>query len=163
MAFASGDGAGRRHLIPGVEVGIELFERAADARGRILRVEQLQANEGASEPGHGAGYLLTFDIGRILVAADRVHERLLLRHLDKAEEAEAIRRVPLDEAEPWWRVAGNSITRAWPVGDGAGAEAGGTVREIRIQFREDAENPKVISLRYDRGDVWVGEEALHGG
>lgn len=145
-------------------MGIELFERVAEARGRMLRVEQLVPAGGASDPRRGPGLLLTFDVGRILVVADPAHGRLLVRHIESAAEVEAIKRAPLDEEEPWWRVAGNSITRAWPGGAGAGegAAAGtGDLREVRLQFREDEENPKVISLRYDDGAVRVAEETIH--
>ena len=139
-------------------MGIELFERAAEARGRILRVEQILAAGGDPDPSHGAGYLLTFDVGRILVAADRVHGRLLLRHVGSTAEVASIARAPLDEEEPWWKVSGHPITRAWPVDGGAGAASGaGDVHELRLQFRDDGENPKVISLRYDEGAVWVAE------
>ena len=145
-------------------MGLELFQRAADARGRIVRVEQLLSAGAEENPAQGVGYLLTFDVGRILVAADPAHERLSLHHVETAEEIEAIKRVSLDEAEPWWRVAGNEITRVWPAGQGAGAEGGSEdVREVRIQFREDSESPRVISLRYEAGAVHVGEELNDGG
>lgn len=140
-------------------MGIELFERIAEARGRILRVEQLVAAGAAPDPSHGPGYLLTFDVGRILVAADRVHGRLLLRPVAAPAELEGIARAPLDEEEPWWRVAGNPLVRAWPVESGAGAASGaGDVRELRLQFRDDDASPKLISLRYEGGAVWVAEE-----
>ncbi len=139
-------------------MGIELFERAAESRGRLLRAEQLVTADGDADPQRGAGYLLTFDVGRILVAADRAHQRLLLRHVAAPEEVQSIKLAPLDDEEPWWRVAGNTITRAWPGGDGEGAASGaGAVRELRMQFREDDESPKVIALRYEDGVVRVGE------
>jgi len=43
-------------------LGIELFERAAESRGCILRVEQLVLPGGSAEPGRASGYLLTFDV-----------------------------------------------------------------------------------------------------
>ena len=41
-------------------MGIELFERAAEARGRILRVEQLVAAGAEPVASHGPGFLFTF-------------------------------------------------------------------------------------------------------
>lgn len=144
-------------------MGIEVFERAAEARGRLLRVEQLVAADVEPDPQCGVGFLITLDVGRILVAADRTHAGLLIRHIESAAEVESIQRVPLDEAEPWWRVAGNPITRVWPGGAGEGAESGaGVLREVRLQLREDDENPKVISLRYESGAVRVAEEGADG-
>jgi len=143
--------------------GIELFERVAEARGRLLRVELLVAADVEPDAAHGAGFLLTFDVGRLLVAADRAHGVLLVRAVTSPAEVESIKRIPLDEEEPWWRVAGNPLTRAWPGGGGAGAESGaGALREVRIQLREDDENPKVISLRYDAGAVRVTQEETDG-
>jgi hypothetical protein len=144
-------------------LGIELFERVAEARGRVLRVEQLVPAGGASSPRRGPGYLLTFDVGRILVVADPAHGCLLVRHVESAAEVEAIKRAPMDEQEPWWRVVGNPVTRVWPGGAGAGAASGaGDLHEVRLQFREDDANPRVISLRYDDGAVRVAEETTHG-
>ena len=145
-------------------MGIDLFEQAADAGGRILRVEQLVAADGDGDPQRGPGYLLTFDVGRILVAADPKHEQLLLRHVEDASEVSALRLASLDEEEPWWKVAGNPITRVWPAADGGeGAVAADAVHGVRLQFRADDENPKVISMVYEGGAVRVGEEPANGG
>lgn len=50
-------------------MGIELLERAAENRGRILRVERRAGTGHAGDPGEGLAFLLTFDVGRILVSA----------------------------------------------------------------------------------------------
>jgi hypothetical protein len=140
-------------------VGIELFERAAESRARILQVQQLVAVDGTSDSLRAPGYLLTFDVGRILVAADPKQEQLLVRHVDSAADVDGLRLECLDEEEPWWRVAGSSITRAWPGADGGDAAVtADAVHDLRLQFREDSENPKVISLKYESGAVCVGEE-----
>jgi hypothetical protein len=140
-------------------LGIELLERAAEARGRVLRVELLPLAGSEPESARGAGFLLTFDIGRVLVVADPSRRRLVLRHVQSPAELESIRLVPLDEEEPWWRVAGNPLTRIWPGNAGEGAaSAEGDLQEVRLQFREDDERPKVISLRYADGVVRVAEE-----
>ena len=142
-------------------MGIELFERVAEARGRILRVEQLVPEGGGSNPACGAGYLLTFDVGRILVAPDAATGGLRLALVEeRGDLPEAL--LPLEEEEPWWRVVGSAITRAWPATTGAGAAAsGGEVDAVRIQFREDEEDPKVISLSFEGGAVRVTTEGRH--
>jgi hypothetical protein len=67
--------------------------------------------------------------------------------------------LPLEEEEPWWRVMGNPITRVWPAATAAGAAASaGRLEAVRIQFREDEENPKVISLSFEGGAVRVTME-----
>jgi hypothetical protein len=135
-------------------VGIELFERAAEARGRILRVEQLVPEGGGSNPACGAGYLLTFDVGRILVAPDAAAGGLRLTHVEQRGDLHGAL-LPLEEEDPWWRVMGSSITRAWPAG---AAASGGEPRDVRTQFREDEEDPKVISFRFEGGAVRVTTE-----
>ena len=57
---------------------------------------------------------------------------------------------------------GNSITRAWPGVRSEGAASGGAeTGDVRLQFREDSENPKVISLSYAAGSVRVATESAH--
>jgi len=142
-------------------VGIELFERAAEARARILRVEQLVPEGGGSNPACGAGYLLTFDVGRILVTPDAATGGLRLARIEERSDLPG-GLLSLEEEEPWWRVAGNSITRVSLAATDAGAAAGGGgVSAVRIQFREDEENPMVISLRFEGGSVRVTPECLH--
>ncbi len=139
-------------------VGIELLERAAEAGGRLLRVERLVASGSADSAGRGAGFLLTFDVGRVLVAADRVHESLMIRHVDSAEALSAIRLMPLDEEEPWWRLAGQPLTGAWLRSEGEGAASGaGGESHVRLQFREPDQNPKRIAFLYEQGSVRVIE------
>lgn len=143
-------------------MGIELFERVAEAQGRILKVEQLVAADADPDPSRGPGYLLTFDVGRILVVADPANSRLIVRAIESASAVAAIKSTPVEEEEPWWRVVGNPVTRAWPGGRGEGAiTPSSDVREVRIQFREDAENPRVVSLRYESRAVRVGMEETH--
>ena len=137
-------------------MGIELLERAAEARGRLLRVEQLVSAGGGDTPERGAGFLLTFDAGRILIVADRVHEGLVYRHIESAEVLSDIQLRALDEEEPWWRLAGNPLTGAWLWAEGEGAATGsGAVAHVRLQFREPDQNPKLVALLYEEGSVRV--------
>jgi hypothetical protein len=143
-------------------MGIEILERAAEGDGRVLRVEQLAPAGGSTDPTHGPGYLLTFDVGRVLVAAVPTTGSLLIRNIE-AEDDIGAQLTLLDEEEPWWRVAGNAISRVWPETSGAGAEAGGEhVRGVRLQFRKDDDNPRIVSLRFEDAGVRVNLEAADG-
>jgi hypothetical protein len=140
-------------------LGIEVFERAAEARARILRVQQLVSPGRSADPSRAAGYLLTFDVGRILVVPAPSSEGLVVSQVEDSSEIEA-ELFLLDEEDPWWRVIGNSITGVWPGVAGQGASAGkGGASDLRLQFREDTDNPKVITLSYAAGAVQVKTEA----
>ena len=137
-------------------MGIELLERAAEVNGCFLKAERLVEAEGDDDPSRSPGYLLTFDVGRILVVADRVKGCLQLRQVQSLDEVSSIRLAALDEEEPWWRLAGNPMTGAWPRPEGSGASAsGGEVADIRMQFRQDDQQPRFVSLRYEAGAVHV--------
>jgi len=139
-------------------LGIELFERAAEVKGCFLKAEQLLEADSEGDPKRGPGYLLTFDVGRILIAADRKNARLLVRQIENRDEVDSVRLASLEEEEPWWRLAGNPLTRAWPCPDGSGASASDEISDLRMQFRADDESPHIVSLRYEAGAVCV---ALH--
>jgi hypothetical protein len=129
-------------------VGIELFERAAESRGRILRAERRVPTGFGDDPLAGIAFLLTFDVGRILVGSDGAGGRLELSFVESGDD------VPtgledLAEEEPWWRVLGNPLCGAWPNARGEAAEStqGKGLTSVCLQFREDTENPKLIELR----------------
>jgi hypothetical protein len=128
-------------------MGIDLLERAAASRARFLRAERVDAGPMGGDATLAPAYLLTFDAGRVLVAADALRSQLELRLLETPGPLPT-GRTPLDEEEPWWRFAGNSIARVWR-GEGS------VVRELRMQLREDHENPKVIHMSVERGQVRV--------
>ena len=54
----------------------------------------------------------------------------------------------LDEEEPWWRLLGQPITAAWPGGveEGVGASGLGKLMVVKMRFREESENPRVVRL-----------------
>lgn len=138
---------------------MELLERAAEADARILRVDQLMESGAEPTPEQGIGYLLGFDVGRVLVLPDREKACLTLREISSDDEIAEIQLLSLSEEEPWWRVVGQSLTRAWPGAHGEGAlSSEGDPDEIRLQFRADEENPKVISLYYGGGRVHVEQK-----
>lgn len=115
---------------------MDTLERAADAKGKILRVERIDG-------GPAPGTLLTFDVGRVLVTLDATGGRLASRHVEASEEL-AGDAIDLAQEEPWWRVVGNPIVRV-SADDGRG--------EWRLQFREDDQNPKIIVLRHEAGGL----------
>lgn len=119
--------------------GLEIFERAVEARGRLLRAE---ADRTGPTPG---ALVLTFDVGRIVIRP--ADDGLLVDHVSDAgklpDGLEAV-----DEAEPWWRLLGQSITAAWPGGveDGVGARGLGSLMLLKLRFREESDNPKIVRL-----------------
>jgi hypothetical protein len=133
------------------QADLEIFERAAAARGRLLRVE---ADRSGATPRQLA---LTFDVGRILVrptadglSATPVEERAALpgRLESQAEE------------EPWWRLLGQHLTAAWPgeLGQAAGAQGLGSLAVLKLRFREVAENPRIVVLEAAGAAVRVSLE-----
>lgn len=123
-------------------MGFELFERAAGARAQLLRVQRLGEAGGEAS---AAGFVLTFDVGRILVAADPRTRSLKVEPF----EDEAAGLAMAAEEEPWWRVIGNPIVAAREV---LASES------IGLQFRPDDENPRVIALFLDDGLVRAAVE-----
>lgn len=137
-------------------MGIELFERAAESKGRILRVERRAATGHADDPQVGLAFVLTFDVGLVLVGSDGAGGRLELAHVEDAAALPAGLE-DLTEEEPWWRVVGNPLCGVWPnaPGDAAETNKGDGLTSICLQFREDSENPKLIALRADSPGVRV--------
>jgi hypothetical protein len=131
---------------------LAIFERAAEAGGRLLRVE-------ADRAGDSAGVLvLTFDIGRILVRG--ADEGLEVVHLDKPEAVPAGLSV-LDEEDPWWRLLGHPLTAAWPGGveDGIGAQGLASLMIVKLRFREESENPRVVQLESTGSQIRITLQA----
>ena len=119
------------------QAGLEIFERAVEGRGRILRVEADHAGE---TPGLLA---LTFDVGRIVVRPG--DEGLVVEQVqDRSAMPDGLE--ALDREEPWWRLIGQPITAAWPSGVEAavGARGLGSLMVLTLRFREDKDNPRVM-------------------
>lgn len=65
--------------------------------------------------------------------------------------------VSLQEEEPWWRLLGHPLTAVWP-GDvewGTGARSLGPSTILKLRFREESQNPRVITLAAVGGVVAV--------
>jgi hypothetical protein len=120
------------------QASVDIFERAATARGRILRVE---ADRLDALPRILA---LTFDIGRIVV---RPAEGEVRAELIADREILPPGLLPLDEEDPWWRVLGQPITAVWPVeDDGVAAVAQGKIHALKLRFRESDQNPRIVGI-----------------
>lgn len=121
------------------QTGLEILERAAEARGKMLRVE-------ADRDGATAGILVfTFDVGRVLVTPSA--DGLEVAHVEAADTLPP-GLVALEEDEPWWRLLGNPLTAAWPGGveTGVGARGLGSLMVLKLRFRDEGENPRVVQL-----------------
>lgn len=158
-----------------MQTELQGFERAVEARGRLLRVE---ADRTGTKPRQ---LVLTFDVGRILIqpshqAGGRPGGRpggqagghagsqpgddglsaLLIE--DRADLPADL--TPVVEEEPWWRVLGQPLTAAWPGGIDAavGAQVSGPLMSLKMRFREEAENPRVVLLESAGSAVRVSLE-----
>ena len=119
--------------------GLEIFERAVEARGRVLRAE---ADQSGATPGI---LVLTFDVGRIVVRPGE--DGLLIEHLgDAAALPDGLE--ALDDEDPWWRLLGQPITAAWPGGveEGVGARGLGSLMVLKLRFREELDSPRIVRL-----------------
>jgi hypothetical protein len=68
---------------------------------------------------------------------------------------------PLDEEEPWWRLLGQPLTAAWQgtTGEAAGAQGVGFSSVLKLRFREQTENPRIVVLEAAGAAVRVSLEA----
>lgn len=101
---------------------------------------------------------LTFDVGRIVVTS--AGDSLATAHAQERAELPG-KLATLEEEEPWWRVLGQPLTAAWP-GDAdtmAGARSVEAIRVLKLRFREESENPRVIVLEAEESDLRVRLEA----
>ena len=134
-----------------MQEGLAILERAAEARGKILRAEGDRA-------GASVGLLmLTLDVGRIVIAPG--DEGLEVAAVDAGGE------FPdglgaLDEEEPWWRLLGQPLTAAWRGGveEGVGASGLGSLMVLKLRFREENENPRVVRLEATGSAIRVSLE-----
>ena len=116
-----------------------VFERVTEARGRLLRVEADRSGETPRQ------LVLTFDVGRVLIRP--TDEGLAsVPIVDRAGVPDGL--VLLDEEEPWWRLLGESLTAAWPGGmeEAVGAHNAGPLLALKLRFREESKNPRIVLL-----------------
>jgi hypothetical protein len=126
---------------------VEVLQRAAGAGGQLLRVDRLPPPGGADDTA--AAFLLTFDVGRILVAADPAVGDLVASHVAAADA------IPGDlaeasEEEPWWRLLGCPLDRV-----AAAPKAGG----VRLHFMLAGGSARILALTPDGARVRAAIEA----
>ncbi len=133
--------------------GLEILERAAEARGKILRAE-------ADRAGLTVGALaLTFDVGRVLMtsADDGIQ-------IASVGEREALPGdlAGLEEEEPWWRLLGQPLSAAWPGGveEGVGARGLGSLMVLKLRFREEDDNPRIVLLESTGNSIRVSLDPI---
>ena len=116
-------------------MGIELFERTVSGGGQLLRVDVSPLGGGA---GRVAALMLTFDLGRITVTAEPATGALLIDYVDSPEHTPGGLQ-DASEEEPWWRLLGALLARAWPAGDDPHGA-------VCIQFRADGQSARTVIL-----------------
>jgi len=134
-----------------MQEGLEILERVASAGGKILRAEGDRA-------GASVGVLtLTFDVGRVVIAP--AEDGLAIAGVDSREGLPDVLG-SLDEEEPWWRLLGQPLTAAWPGGveEGVGASGLGKLMVVKLRFREETENPRVVRLEATGSAIRVSLE-----
>ena len=100
------------------------LDQVVERKGRLLRVTHTPATGGL------AALAFTFDVGTVRIEAVR---GALAARAHPAGEGEADTNA--DEEAPWWTVLGNPLTRVQE-------HEGG----VLLQFREDADSPKIVWL-----------------
>ena len=126
------------------------LEELCTHRPRLLRAElvPLRARIGARGVRE---IVLTFDASRLSIELGPAVElrcRIGAEPSDQALEN-------ANEDEPWWRVLGAPLVAAWVVLEPKDASA-----ELALQFREDAANPRLISLSRHGDEIRVRCESL---
>jgi len=121
---------------------MERLQKLADARSPLLKVER----QGEDAGGPAPGFLLTFEAGRLLIRVETASGEVHSIHL---ESSEGLPQGLHDagEDEPWWRLIGSPITRAWL------ADPSSRLGGLRLQFREDDQNPRIVGLAPDGQSV----------
>lgn len=126
---------------------MERLERVVEAGGVLLKVERGNGNEQVA-----ANVLLTFDVGRLLVEADAAAGRVHTVVIEGKEETPP-GLTNASEDDPWWRILGSPLARV-SAGD-VGALG------LRLQFRADTDNPRVVVIKPSGSDVEVSLDAMH--
>ena len=107
---------------------------ARDAEAKLLAVERLPGVGGDEQLG--AAFLLVFDAGRVLVAAEAETRSLCALHSEDKEDAPSGMISSIEE-EPWWRVLGCPLSGVWDETEGA---------VLRLELRSEGAARRFITL-----------------
>ena len=124
---------------------MELLERVAGEGGQLLRVEMQLAGPAGDEI---SALILTFDVGRVLLWADSASGSLCEEQIQPGDSKPADW-VIADDADPWWRVLGNPLSRVLDIDPGSGSLG------VAMQFRPDGDNPRRIAVLARGGGLAV--------
>ena len=116
---------------------MELLLRAAGAGGQLIRADRLAPL--GEDAARAVAFLLTFDIGRILVAADPAAARLVATAVPDRESAPT-GLLDASEEEPWWRILGAPLAHAHSDAD---------QRRVALQFQSSGGDLRTIVLAID--------------
>jgi hypothetical protein len=121
---------------------VELFRRAAAAGAQILKVAR-PGTPGDGRAERAGAFLLTFDVGHILVSTDPASGCLVPVHLREPDEIPG-GLVDASEEEPWWRILGCPL---------AHAEVAANSTTIRLGFVISKERTRTLALEIEGGLV----------
>jgi hypothetical protein len=125
-------------------MSVEVLERAAGTNAQLLKVD---LRPEASNATRLSALVLTFDVGRVLVRPEPQRAELSIDFIDAGAPLPAGMSDGQEE-EPWWRLLGHPLTRAWIVeGDLSGA--------VGLQFRADDQEPRIVTLQTQGASVSV--------
>lgn len=116
--------------------------------GRLLRVGSV-SSAAQQRAGCHAVIVLSFDLGHLVIEPDAEGTALCTALRDGAS-ALPPDLATVDEETPWWTLLGAAVSRSWLLRVSDGRCVG-----LELQFREDHENPKVISFRLQAASVEV--------
>lgn len=125
-------------------MGIELFERAADANAQLL--EALVCAE-SGDAAKLSLLLLTFDVGRILIRPDPERESFSIEVIAAGAPLPP-GLVNAAEEDPWWRLLGSPLARVWE-------PEGALHSRVCLQFRADGQSPRVVTLEAQGASVSI--------
>lgn len=118
---------------------MDVLDRAATAGATLLKAERIPAPGGNT----AAAFLLTFDVGRVLVHVDAATGNLEATHI---EDRTVLEENLLDagEEEPWWRLLGCPLSRSQP---------SPTADQVRLQFTISGVRPRTLRLASSAGGI----------
>jgi len=124
---------------------MEVFSNAASAGVQLLKAERI-AQAGGDETLLTSAYLLTFDAGHVLLAADPARGRLVANSIPDRESVPG-GLVDASEDEPWWRLLGCSLARAIPTSE---------ANSLRLEFRISGGGLRSLDLVMSGGAIRAG-------